>query len=214
MLAGASGMVGRSLVNQLMEEASVQKIYCLLRKPLHLDNPKITELIVDFNQLNENDIPKDIDSVFCCLGTTMKKAKSKEAFILVDKTYVLKLAELSKKNNVQNFHIISSLGANERAMVLYSRVKGEVETAIKQLNFPNTFIYRPGLLLGPRVEYRLGENIGKILMGMFSFLLVGGLKKYKAIKGSTVARAMIKSAQYFQGYNVIESDKIEEIALK
>jgi len=129
-----------------------------------------------------------VDDVFCCLGTTIKKAKSKEAFRAVDLEAPLLLAKISKELGAQKFILVSSLGANKNSSIFYNQVKGEVEEAIKQIGFGSFHILRPSLLLGPRQEERTGEDAAKFFYKVFGFLVP---KKYQAIESIKVARAML-----------------------
>jgi uncharacterized protein YbjT (DUF2867 family) len=110
---------------------------------------------------------------------------------------------------------VSSLGADAKSSVFYSRVKGEIEAAISVLNFQSVSIFRPSLLLGERTEFRLAERIMEPLAKAFSFFLIGGLRKYRAIEARTVAAAMIEIARAkTQGVNIFESDRIQAIGEK
>src|SRR5690606_18048475 len=110
----------------------------------------------------------DVDDVFCCLGTTIKKAGSQEAFKIVDYDYPVKLALMAQTADVQNFLVISALGANAQSKVFYSRTKGQLENQLKEINLKALHIFQPSLLLGNRQEFRLGEKIASILSPVFS----------------------------------------------
>jgi uncharacterized protein YbjT (DUF2867 family) len=132
------------------------------------------------------------DDIFCCLGTTIKKAKSKEAFRAIDLDAPLLLAKISKEQGAKRFLLVSSLGASKNSSIFYNQVKGEVEEAIKQVGFDSLHILRPSLLLGPRKEERSGEDAAKFIYKIFSFIVP---KKYQAIESIQVARAMVAFAQ-------------------
>jgi uncharacterized protein YbjT (DUF2867 family) len=125
------------------------------------------------------------------MGTTIKVAGSQDAFMKVDYTYVLNFAQLAKRNGIDKFIVVSSLGADKNSANFYLKVKGDVENDLTRLKFKNLIIVRPSMLLGDRKEFRLGELIGKKIMKGLAFLFVGKLKKYKAIEASTVAKAML-----------------------
>jgi uncharacterized protein YbjT (DUF2867 family) len=203
ILIGASGLTGQSLLNQLLQDEQFDTVVIFLRKELNITHKKLTQLCIDFNQL---DTYKDLikgDVVFCCLGTTIKIAGSQEAFKKVDFTYPTELAKIAKQNNVSTFCLQSSLGADSKSTNFYLKVKGETEDFIRQLNFVSFASFRPSMLLGNRTEFRLGETIGKIVMQVLSFAFIGKLKRYKAIHVNQVASTMIKYAKSSKTGNVI-----------
>jgi uncharacterized protein YbjT (DUF2867 family) len=154
-----------------------------------------------------------VSEVFCCLGTTIKKAGSQAAFRKVDFEYPVEIAKLAAQNNAEQFLLVTALGANPESAIFYSRVKGEVEIAVQRLPYRAIHIFRPSLLLGNRAETRLNEKIGAVAMKTFSFLMFGALQKYRPIAASAVAAAMIKAAKRGQpGVHIHESDKIQALA--
>lgn len=209
LLVGASGLVGRECLRQLLKDDEINEIVIWTRKPIAYNHPKLTEWIVDFNHLAQNsDVNADL--VFCCLGTTMGKAKSKEAFRKVDYEYPLDLAVIAQQKQVKHFSIVSSIGANAKSRNFYLRTKGEMEEAIAGLALPSISILRPSILLGKRKQFRFGESIGKLLVKAFSFLLVGSLKKYRGNNAKNVARIMIlKAKEQKQGIEIINSESID-----
>lgn len=192
VIAGATGLVGESLVEQLIKDDYYQKLVVITRRPLTIENLKIeTVLVPDFKQLSSHADKIKGDDVFCCLGTIMAKAKSKDVFRKIDYDYVVKIAEITKQNNASQFILISSLGADKNSRIFYNKVKGEVEETIQKMSFDETHILRPSMLLGPRQEKRAGEDAAKTLFKTFDFLFRGPLKKYKGIQADQVARAML-----------------------
>jgi uncharacterized protein YbjT (DUF2867 family) len=193
LIVGASGLVGGELVRELLQAPGYEKVTVFVRRPLPLQNPKLEQVTVDFDRLDQYaDHLQGIDHVFCCLGTTIKVAGSQEAFRRVDYTYPLELAKLAKQAQVEKFLIITALGSNPNSKVFYNRVKGEVEQAITALQLPSLTIVRPSLLLGDRQEFRLGERIGAVFAQAFAFATP---KNYRAIHVRTVARALARLAQ-------------------
>jgi uncharacterized protein YbjT (DUF2867 family) len=190
IVIGASGLVGTALVEQLLEDTDFTVVKLFLRKQLGLSHSKLEQCIVDFNKLDSTSELIKGDVVFCCMGTTIKVAGSQDAFVKVDYTYVLDFAQLAKRNGIEKFVVVSSLGADKNSSNFYLKVKGDVENDLARLKFKNLIIVRPSMLLGDRKEFRLGELIGKKIMKGLSFLFVGKLKKYKAIEAATVAKAM------------------------
>lgn len=215
LLFGASGLVGSQLLQYLLQDKGYQRIDIVVRKPLTISHPKLQQHVIEFNQLARHRELFAVDHVFCCLGTTIKKAKSKEAFIQVDKTYPLEIAKLAKESGVQQFHVITAMGSDAASSIFYNRVKGELEKELRKINFPSLLIYRPSLLLGNRSEFRLGEKIGSIVFQAFSFVMIGPLARYKAIDADIVAKGMLLSAHQAEpsgvGVMVLESEEIRRL---
>lgn len=210
ILLGASGLVGSFLLDILLNSEEYRSVIIFVRKEIGLKHSKLTEYIIDFDQLDNYADLVQGDDLFCCLGTTIKQAKTREAFKLVDYYYPLKFAEMAKKNGVTQFLMVTSIGANDTSSVFYLKTKGACEEAIKKLNLSSTSIFRPSSLLGPRKVVRPQERIGEIVMKVFSFCLIGKLKKYRPIQAQRVAEAMSIVAQSpKQGFTIYESDQIE-----
>lgn len=213
LLVGASGLVGGELLRLLLHDEEYNKVIVLGRRSLNLKHPKLDEIIVDFEHLDQYKESIRVDEVFCCLGTTIKKAKSKEAFKKVDVDYVLGLARIAKEMKVEKFLIVSSMGANQQSAIFYSKMKGLVEESLKEIGFNSLHIFRPSLLLGQRKEVRSGEIAAAFLSKGLSFLLVGRLRKYKPIQAKVVAKGMYNAAQSTNGgYHTYMSDEISDIS--
>ena len=163
-----------------------------------------------FDNLGPELSNNQVDDVYCCLGTTIKKAGSQEAFKKVDHTLVVTVAGLMKKHGAEQFPVISAMGANKDSKVFYNRVKGEMEAALQELGYPCLRIIRPSLLLGPREEFRLGEKLAVILTPLLKPILLGSLKKYRPVEAEKVAQFMVKVAREKSvvGVHVYESDVI------
>jgi len=212
LIAGASGLVGNSLVKQLLADDLYENIEVIVRKPLETKHSKLTELQVDFDSLETLKVGMPVHDVFCALGTTIKTAGSQDAFYKVDYTYVVNLAKWCEANAVQRLLIVSAMGASAGSGIFYNRVKGEMEMAVSQLHIPQIQVFRPSLLMGNRTEKRGGEKIAQIIMGAFGFLFVGPLLKYKAIHADKVAGAMIKSAKSeVTGFVVLDSGQMQRM---
>ncbi len=194
LIAGASGMVGKACLYELLESEAYSRVTALVRKPIPLKHHKLHQLVVDFDNLSAFSEELFANDVYCCLGTTIKAAGSQENFKKVDYEYPLELARITKQNGADTFLFISSMGANAQSSIFYSRVKGEVEQAIEAVGFLSFMVFRPSLLLGNRAEFRLGEQIAKIIVRATGWMFVGPLKKYKAIPASIVAKAMLHAA--------------------
>lgn len=202
VVAGATGLIGTSLVEQLITNEEVAKITLLVRKATGVSNPKLSEKVIDFDLFSEKDIPQNVDAVFCCLGTTLKRAGSKGAFKRVDFDYVVKLAVFTQRLKIAQFHVVSAAGANPKGTIYYSRVKGNMQLELQKLDkLKSIFVYQPSMLLGDRDEFRLMESVGKFFMKAFGFLIP---KSSKAIYDWQVAQSMIHFAFKPQkGYNEI-----------
>lgn len=195
-------MTGRVLTQLLLDSPRYDLVYVLVRKTGTQRHPKLHEILFDYEH-PEQDIPV-ADHVFCCLGTTIAKAGSKEAFIKVDKEYPLLLARESRRKGAELFAIITAGGANPTSFFFYNRVKGETENALKELNFPHLGIFRPSMLLGERNERRPAERAGQLVMQWLDVLIPA---RYKAIDVRHVAAAMFHFAETpGTGIHIVESD--------
>ena len=211
LIAGATGLVGSSILQQLLSDDQYDKIAVITRKPMDVVHPKLTQLQPDFDKMDTLNPGFPVDDVYCALGTTIKTAGSQDAFYKVDYTYVVNLGKWSAANGVKRFLIVSAMGASAKSGIFYNRVKGEMEAAVSQLNIPQVQIFRPSLLMGNRTEKRGGEKIAQVVMGGLGFLFVGPLLKYKGIHADMVAKAMIKSAKAdVKGFAVFESGEMQE----
>lgn len=209
IIAGATGLVGTELINSLMIDNRYDKIISLVRTPQNIDDNKLLQIKADFENLHSNSIEIKPTHAFCCLGTTIKKAGSKEKQFKIDHDYVINFANYCKSIGVEKFSVVSSLGANENSSNFYLRTKGQMESNLQKIGFKSLFILRPSILLGNRKEFRLGEKIGIAVMSVFSPLLFGKFKKYKGIKAKKVANCMINILNSNSlGIEIIESDRI------
>ena len=206
LVIGASGLVGKQVVQQLSESNQYEKLKVLLRSKMVLEHPKIEQIIIDFNEISG--LTTTADDVFCCLGTTMAKAGSKEAFYQVDYTFPLEIAKRMLQNGAEKFAIVTAMGASASSFVYYNKVKGQIEDTLKSLDYQRLVIVRPSMLLGERQEKRLGETIGKVVMKSIDFLTP---KKYKAVYDKQVAAAMIHAVlTETKKLQIIESDKLQD----
>jgi uncharacterized protein YbjT (DUF2867 family) len=212
LIAGSTGLVGRELLILLVEDPAYDKIIALVRKKNSYKHAKLVQVETDFNRLDESsDYFRNVNDVFCCLGTTMKNAGSKEAFIRVDYEYPVALAELAEKNSCEGFYCISSMGADPKSRVFYNRVKGQLEAKIKSLKIPSIYIFRPSLLIGYREEVRIGERIAIAIFRALAFIFWGPLKNLKGITSVKVANAMIQAAgQKEPGVHILLSGEMQE----
>jgi uncharacterized protein YbjT (DUF2867 family) len=162
--------------------------------------------VVAFDDLAAHASLFEVDQIVCALGTTIRQAGTQEAFRVVDYDYPLTAARLGQERGATHFLLVSSLGADARSRVFYSRVKGELEAAVLALPYRSVTIVRPSLLLGPRSEHRLGEQIAKRL----AFLVPA---KYKPISAHAVAAALVRAAKDdAPGRRILESREIGALA--
>jgi uncharacterized protein YbjT (DUF2867 family) len=210
LLLGGSGLTGGHCLDYLLNDAHYHQVVALVRRPLSVEHPKLIQHQVDFHHLDDCLAGMQINDVFCCLGTTIKKAGSQKAFHEVDFVYPAEIAKLSLANGAEQFLLISALGANPGSAIFYNRVKGEVEEAIGRYGFKGFYIFRPSLLLGKRRESRAAEKFGEKFFQWFSFVFKGVLQKYKPIESRAVAFAMLAVAkeQPF-GKQIIESRRMQ-----
>ncbi|MGB0955093.1 MAG: NAD(P)H-binding protein [Panacagrimonas sp.] len=195
LIAGATGLVGQQLLNQLLQDTHYDRVRVLSRRPLQSESDKLQVLPGELDQLNRHGEALKADDVFCCLGTTMRKAGSRAAFERVDYHMVLALARAARARGARRFLVISSMGADARSPIYYSRVKGRMENALAEVGFPALHIVRPSLLLGKRPDARIGESLGQRLAPLINPLLRGGYAKYRAIAAAEVAQAMVVLAK-------------------
>ena len=212
LLVGATGLVGGLVLEQLLADTYFEKVIVLTRKSLGKSNAKLKEVLVDFNKLDDYATEIKADAVFCCLGTTIKVAGSKEAFKKVDFEYPFKIAQLAKQNGTSTYLLITALGASTNSMIFYNQVKGELEDEVSKLNFDSFHILQPSLIIGERTESRTGEGIAQKLAPVFDALMIGGLKKYKSITATQIAKAMVHYSKLNdKGIFKHESDELQKI---
>ena len=215
LIAGASGLVGNELLELAQSNTEIKSIHLIGRRKLEIEDSKIEQHIVAFSDLEKFKINTSIDTVFCCLGTTIKKAGTQEKFKLVDYNYVVNLANWTKVNGANQFVVVSAMGASPKSSVFYSKVKGQMQEAISNLNIPSVSILQPSLLMGNRPEFRLGEKIAIGLMSVLNIFFVGPLKKYKSIQAQTVASAMFNLSKNCQpGVTIFTNDELFNLAKK
>lgn len=210
LVAGASGLVGSELLSLLLAGDYYSRVIAVGRRKLDMEHPRLEQRIIAFDHL-EKEIIK-ASHIYCCLGTTMKKAGSREQFRKVDYAYPLQLASAALKQGAEQYLLVTALGADKNSKIFYNRIKGETEVAVARLPFRALHIFRPSLLLGHRKETRTGEGIAQFASRFLSFLMVGPLKKYRPISAETVARGMYEIARReVSGIYIFESDKIKLI---
>lgn len=219
LIAGATGLVGSCLLPLLLQGGRYKRVVALVRTSTGIVHPRLQEVQTDFSRLadlaEERTHPFAVDDIFCCLGTTIKKAGTQQKFREVDYDYPLALAKLTQREGASRFSLISAVGADEHSPFFYSRVKGELETALLELAFQDFQVFRPSLLLGYRKQRRFGEGVAGWLAPIFLPFLVGSLAKYRPVQAVSVARAMVQAAEDCgQGVQYYDSSAIVRMAAK
>ncbi|KIA90347.1 NAD(P)H-binding protein [Kaistella jeonii] len=192
LVIGATGATGKDLVNQLLNDSHYKEVDVFVRKPLSIENPKLKTHIVDFEKPDEwKDLVKG-DVAFSCLGTTLKNAGSKEAQRKVDYEYQYNFAKTAKENNVEDYILVSSYGADPKSKIFYSKMKGDLEKSVKDLHFNKITIFQPGMLERKDTE-RTGEVLGGKIIKFANKL--GMFKDQKPLPTAILAKAMINSSK-------------------
>lgn len=204
LVAGATGLVGQALVQQLAADETWREVRALTRRPLPaaILAARVIEVAVDYSALDPAPSWADATHVFCALGTTMKRAGSEEAFRRVDVEAVVALARAARARGARHFLLVTAVGASPESRFFYNRVKGEVEAAVTALGFPSLTIARPSLLLGPRAERRVGELAGKVL-GVLA------PPRWRPVHAAQVARALVEAAKHdAPGIRILENPEL------
>jgi uncharacterized protein YbjT (DUF2867 family) len=209
LVVGATGLVGKEIIRELINDDQYEKIIVLARRELSIAHPKLDTRLIEFNRLNEFFPDEKISACFCALGTTQKKS-GREGMLRVDYEYVVQLASLCSEHDVPKFLVVSSQGANCSSSFFYLRTKGQMEEAVKKTGLPFIYFIRPSLITGEREEFRFAEEMGYYALKLISPLLVGNLSLMKPVSGLQIAQCMIDlSKSESPGNFTIESDFIQ-----
>lgn len=195
VIFGATGLIGTSCLHHLLHYQAYDKVISIGRRALSVHHPKLTHYTVDLNDSDHYRHLMKGDDLFICLGTTLKKAGSKEAFYGIDHDLMFDIAKTGSLQNMNQLILVSSVGADKSSFVFYLKVKGELEDDVRRLPFWSVQIMRPSVLLGKRNEKRVAEKIaGRLSKGLqyFSGSILGDIAPVEA---DDVAKAMIQSAQ-------------------
>jgi len=189
---GSTGLTGSLLVRQLLADSTIAKVISVSRKSLNILNARLTEVLTsDLAELPSIESRIRGELYFCCLGTTIKAAGSKEKFEKVDHDAVVAFAKIAKAHNASSFTLVSGMGANANSMFFYNDVKGRTEDDLKALGLRSLIIFRPALLVGPRVEIRLAEKVAAVTLVPLSRLLPARIQKSLITKAETLAMRML-----------------------
>ena len=212
LIFGSSGLIGSQLLELIVNNDNYIKIKLFVRSEVSNSNSKIEIIKTDFNNLENLKDSLIGNDCFFCIGTTRKKTPNKNEYIKIEYNLPIEVAKIARKNFIDTFIYVSSLGANPDASSLYLKNKGQTEEELKKFNFQKLSIIRPSILLGSRKESRIGEKIGIFIMKSLSPLFFGKMIKYKPIKVENVAKAMINVTEKDFQQTIFESDKLIEIS--
>lgn len=207
IVLGATGLVGSHITDLLLKDERYSTVRIFHRRSTGINHKKVEEHIVDFDSVSTWKELLTGDELYSAMGTTIKKAGSQDAQYKIDVTYPLRVAAAAAENGVKNYALVSSAGANKESRIFYSRIKGELEEAVKSLPFNLITILRPSVLDGDRNENRPGEAFAILAMSILGKL--PGLSTYRPIHARTVANGMINSLNDRSGgCHIFESDEI------
>ena len=211
LILGSTGLIGKELLSILLEEEAYEQIFALVRRPGHVTHPKLKECVVDFDNLHPDEAFFKVDDVFCCLGTTIKKAGSRAAMKKVDVEYPVKVARYAKENGAAHYLVVSSVNANVKSPFAYSKMKGELEDQLKILSYETLSILHPSLLLGNREEHRFMEGLANKVVRAIEKIKKRPISSNIAIEGKKVALAMNRIAQESEkGVHIYSPKQIEQ----
>ena len=206
LVIGATGAVGRDLIQLLLEDGSIERIDIFVRRETALPSAKLVSHVVDFDHPESWASLLSGDVLFSCLGTTIKAAGSQEAQWKVDYTYQYQAAKAARENGVGTLALVSSIGANAKSKVFYTRMKGQLDEDLQKLGFPSLFILRPPSLIR-KGSNRFGEKCGVAVLKALN--AIGILRSWKPMPTEEVASAMIRLAKKEKsGTYIIESQNI------
>ena len=206
LVIGATGAVGKDLVQQLIEDSSVERVDIFVRREVKIPSAKLVAHVVDFDHPETWADQLQGDVLFSCMGTTIKAAGSQEAQWRVDYTYQYEAAKAAKTNGVPTYVLVSAIGANPKSKVFYTRMKGELDDAVQKLGFEGCVILRPPSLIRKGSD-RFGEKAG--IVAIRAFNTIGLMRNFTPMPTEAVAAAMIRLAKSgCKGVEIIESQDI------
>jgi len=206
LIIGATGATGKDLVNLLLQDPDYTEVVLFVRRSSGISHPKLSEIPTDFDHLGAVSESIEGEVFFCCLGTTLKAAGSKEKQLHIDCEIPSKFAGIAKRNGVAKAVLLSAYGASSSSNVFYSRIKGQLEAQFESLSFDSLTIFRPGLLLRKDTD-RLGERLSAGVLKLLNSL--GIIRKFRPIPTALLAQKMAKAPKIFaKGKHVVALDKI------
>ena len=212
LIFGSSGLIGNELLKTILVKNNYSNIKIFVRTVPEINNSKVEIIKTDFRNLEKYKDKIKGDDCYFCIGTTKKDTPDKSEYRRIEYDLPVNIAIIAKKNSVNSFYYVSSIGASPKASSGYLKNKGEVEEELKNLNFSKLVIIRPSLLVGTRKSFRLGEVIFTPIMNTLTLFAFGSLKKYKPIKIENVVKAMLNISTSNSNKIVYESNELETIA--
>lgn len=213
IILGASGLIGYNLLQLLIKDERYSHIYTISRYPLSIKSTKISQIIADIDNIESKLQDLAVDIFFCTIGSTKKKTPNEKDYYTIDHDYPIRVAKILQHNGCKTISIVSSIGADKNSNNFYLKLKGNVEKSVIHLNYENTQIFRPSLLIGKRKEKRFLEQLGQIILPFINLFLIGNLNKYRSIEANTVAKAMSKLAIIEQrGIFIYQTEEIKQNA--
>ena len=206
LVIGATGAVGKDLVQQLIDDSSVERVDIFVRREVKIPSAKLVVHVVDFDHPETWADQLKGDVLFSCMGTTIKAAGTQEAQWKVDYTYQYDAAKAAKANGVPTYVLVSSVGANAKSKVFYTKMKGALDDAVQTLGFEGCFILRPPSLIRKGSD-RFGEKVG--IVALRAFNAIGLMRNFTPMPTEAVAAAMIRLAKSGRkGIEIINSQDI------
>lgn len=190
ILFGATGLIGRHLLQELLDSPAYDMVTAVVRRDTDVKHAKLKQVFANHRSLADIKGLLAGDVVFCCLGTTKKKTPDRDEYYRIDHDYPVAAAKYTKENGAKAFILVSALGANRESSNFYLRMKGQTERDIINLGFEQTHVFRPSLLLGNRSEKRALESVASVVLNAINYLLINRLNKYRAIPATSVAKAL------------------------
>jgi uncharacterized protein YbjT (DUF2867 family) len=212
LLLGATGLVGGNVLDLLLNDPAYGRVVVLGRRPVDRRHPKLEQQVAELGRLDDHAAAFAVDDVFCCLGTTLRAAGSQEAFRRVDHDYVVDAARVAAAAGARRYLLVTAAGADSRSRFFYNRVKGDGEAGVLARPFEGVVVLRPSLILGPRAERRPAEALAQRIAPALNRLMIGPLRRYRAVDARVVARAMVRLAkERTRGMRIVENEEIQQI---
>ncbi len=193
VVIGATGLIGNALLHELIQETKVSEIRIFVRRKLDGLPEKVKQIITDFSDFSSLKEQVHGDVIYCCVGTTRKKTPDLNDYRNIDFGINIGMAKLAKENGIPTVHLISAIGASTTSRIFYSKLKGEIEEAMKELQFDHCYIYQPSILIGARTESRPLEFLSQKLMLFFEGLHLLSKSEYHSIRAETIAKSMLNT---------------------
>lgn len=211
IILGATGSTGTELLKLLLADDRYEKVKLFSRNSVNVSHPKVEEYLIDLFKLEDYATDFTADVVFCCIGTTKAKTPDENTYHKIDYGIPVAAARLAMVNNIPSFIVISAVGVSKDSRFFYNRTKAEMQETVLAQHIDKTYILQPSLILASRADNRLGEKIGAAVMTLLNPLLWGNLAKYRSIKASTIAKAMVWLDNNSYDKQIITSDKIVQL---